>query len=164
MLSSQGEVDRRLKGLGLGADDFMPKPFDLRELVARVEALLRREKTSGAAPRRLCRGDVVIDLAAREARRAGLPLKLTVTEFAMLDLLARSIGRPVTREQMLDAVWGYTMLPRTRTVETHIWRLRKKLGDGGGEAGWIRNRAGMGYTLTAEAVEAGEAAGASPTN
>lgn len=163
MLSSQDEVDRRLKGLGLGADDFMSKPFDLREIVARIEVLLRRERGRGSTtPRRLRRGDVVIDLDSRQAERAGTPFNLTVTEFAILEALARSHGRPVTREQMLDAVWGYTILPNTRTVETHIWRLRKKLGDGAGEGRWIRNRAGIGYILATDPGETHEAARISP--
>ncbi len=162
MLSTHGEPERRIKGLMLGADDFMAKPFDPRELVVRVAALLRRTSKGKAAPQRLQRGDVTIDLVAKNAERAGAPLALTATEYAILEVLAREMGRPVSREQLLDAVWGYTSLPNTRTVETHIWRLRKKLGDSVGEGAWIQNRSGVGYTLApieSNAVMRGSSAG-----
>jgi DNA-binding response OmpR family regulator len=156
MLSAHGEVHDRLKGLGLGADDYMGKPFDPRELLARVAALLRRGTTKAktdAGPGVIRRGDLVIDLAAKRAERAGVALPLTVTEFAILGVLAREMGRPVARERMLDLVWGYTSATATRTVETHVWRLRKKLGDLGSESGLIQNRQGLGYLLAAEKAE-----------
>jgi DNA-binding response OmpR family regulator len=151
MLSAHGEVHHRLKGLGLGADDYMGKPFDPRELLARVAALLRRgpaKTETKLSPLR--RGDLIIDFAAMRAERAGVPLPLTATEFAILGVLAREGGRPVSRERMLDLVWGYTSATATRTVETHVWRLRKKLGDLGNESGLIQNRQGLGYFLAAE--------------
>lgn len=154
MLSAHGEVHHRLKGLGLGADDYMGKPFDPRELLARVAALLRRgpAKTE-KEPDTIRHGDLIIDFAARRAERAGVALPLTATEFAILGVLARDIGQPVSRERMLDLVWGYLSATATRTVETHIWRLRKKLGDLGNESGLIQNRQGLGYLLSLDHAE-----------
>jgi DNA-binding response OmpR family regulator len=150
MLSGHGEVDHRLRGLGLGADDYMAKPFDHRELLARVAALLRRGQPRGVnKPRWLRHKDISIDLIARHAERAGQPLPLTATEYSILEVLAQNSGEPISRERLLDLVWGYTFAPATRTVETHIWRLRKKLGDSADESGWIRNVQGAGYVLAA---------------
>jgi DNA-binding response OmpR family regulator len=89
----------------------------------------------------------MIDLAAKRAERDGVSLPLTATEFAILEVLAKSPGQPVSRERLLEHVWGYASSSTTRTVETHIWRLRKKLGDDADE-GWIRNLQGMGYLLS----------------
>ena len=151
MLSGLGDVEHRLKGLGLGADDYMAKPFDPRELVARLGALLRRgQPNADSFSRRLQRGDLSIDFAARRAERAGQEVLLTATEYAILEVLAQNAGRPVSREYLLDVVWGYTSSANTRTVETHIWRLRKKLGDMGTGSGFIQNRQGLGYLLTVE--------------
>jgi DNA-binding response OmpR family regulator len=151
MLSAHREVDDRLKGLGLGADDYMGKPFDPRELLARVAALLRRGKAiASTKPPTLRRGDLIIDFAAKHATKAGVDVPLTATEFAILAVLSREEGRLVSRERMLDLVWGYSSGSSTRTLETHIWRLRKKLGDSGDEGGLIQNRQGLGYALAAE--------------
>lgn len=148
MLSGHGEVDHRLRGLGLGADDYMAKPFDHRELLARVAALLRRGQLRGNnKPRWLRHKDISIDLVAKRAERAGKPLPLTATEYSILEVLAQNSGEPISRERLLDLVWGYTFAPATRTVETHIWRLRKKLGDSADESGWIQNVQGAGYVL-----------------
>lgn len=152
MLTSFTDIEHRVRGLTGGADDYLGKPFDLRELLARVQALLRRGRTIETAPRRLQFGDVVVDLTHRSATCGNAPLALTRTEFDLLDLFAHHLGQPVSRELMLDAVWGYTHLPRTRTVETHIWRLRKKLGDRGDAPRWIRHQAGTGYTLTPDVM------------
>ncbi len=148
MLTGLTDIDDRVRGLGAGADDYLGKPCDPRELIARVQALLRRaHPASPEAPPTLLRlGGNLVDLAARTAINAGQPLALTRTEYAILDLLARHAGKPVTRETILDAVWGYTNRPNTRTVETHFWRLRRKLGDPGGATGWIRTTTG-GYVL-----------------
>jgi DNA-binding response OmpR family regulator len=156
MLSGHGEVDHRLRGLRLGADDYMAKPFDGRELLARVAALLRRGTVAVEKPRVLRRHDVVIDLAAKRATRAGSPLPLTATEYAILDALVQNQGRPLSRERLLELVWGYTSSSTTRTVETHIWRLRKKLGDSVDAAGWIQNLQGSGYVLSPETEEDAE--------
>lgn len=154
MLSGLGEVEDRLKGLGHGADDYMGKPFDPRELIARVGALLRRRRPDiRASNRRLTWGNLAIDLDEKRAERAGKEFSLTATEFAILQSLANGQGRPVSREQLLEEVWGYSAAQNTRTVETHIWRLRKKLGDPGDETGWIQNRQGLGYILASPVEE-----------
>ena len=85
-----------------------------------------------------------------EAGRPGVTIKLSKIECAILALLARYEGKPVSRERMFDVVWGYTFMPETRTVDTHIWRLRKKLGDGGKQPRWIKNVPGAGYVLECE--------------
>jgi DNA-binding response OmpR family regulator len=123
------------------------KPCDFRELIARVQALLRRSQPAANGLTVLHFGDITVDLAAHSAVSPFGPVPLTRTEFALLELLARNYGRPVARETMLDAVWGYTSRPNTRTVETHIWRLRGKLGDQAEESRWIRTVPGAGYQL-----------------
>lgn len=149
IVSGRGEVDDRLKGLGLGADDYLVKPFDHRELLARVDALLRRMRQGKQTrPRLLQHQDIVIDLTAKRGERAGQLLPLTATEFSILEVLAQHQGQPLSRERLLDLVWGYTAASSTKTVETHIWRLRKKLGDSADDSGWIRNLPGLGYVLT----------------
>lgn len=148
MLTTRQEVADRVKGLGLGADDYLGKPFDARELLARVHALLRRFQRITAEPPVLRFAQVVVDLGKQTATRKGKPLPLTKTEFAILELLAATPGEPVSREHLLASVWGYTYLPSTRTVDTHIWRLRKKLGDDSDKPQWIKSLPGRGYALT----------------
>lgn len=147
LLTTRTEVPDRVNGLSAGADDYLGKPFDRRELLARVEALLRREKRQFQARQVLKFGPVEVNLAAKSASSAGAPLVLTRTEFALLEVLARQLGSPMSREQMLDSVWGYTYFPSTRTVDTHIWRLRKKLGDDGESPQWLKKVHGQGYVL-----------------
>lgn len=151
LLTSYDDVEHRVRGLEAGADDYVGKGFDRRELVARVRALLRRAAPPEKA-RVLRLGATIIDLAAKRAERDGVPLPLTRTEFAMLECLARAAGRPVPREELLGAVWGYDSGTNTRTVETHIWRLRKKIGEPGAESRWLVNRSGFGYVLLGEAA------------
>lgn len=146
MLTGLGEVEDRVKGLAAGADDYLAKPCDFRELVARVQALLRRAQPEADGRRRLQFGGIAVDLAEQTAAGPDGPVALTRTEYAILGLLARHHGRLVTRETILDGVWGYTNRPNTRTVETHLWRLRQKLGDRGGESRWIHTAPG-GYRL-----------------
>lgn len=148
MLTTRREVPQRVSGLMAGADDYLAKPFDRRELLARVYALLRRQERQTARARVLRFGPVRVDLDRRAVLREAAPLTLTQTEFAILDLLAAHLDAPVSRDLMLDAVWGYTYLPDTRTVDTHIWRLRKKLGDSGENPRWIKKVRGEGYMLT----------------
>jgi two-component system, OmpR family, response regulator MprA len=150
VLSGRREVEDRVKGLTIGADDYLGKPYDYTELLARVQALLRRHEPAAAAAAGLKIGGLAIDLKLMEARGAAGPIKLSRTECAILELLARHRGEPVTRERMLDVVWGYTYLPETRTLDTHIWRLRKKLGDDGKEPRWIKSVTSAGYLLAAE--------------
>lgn len=147
MMTARGEVEDRVKGLAAGADDYVGKPCDIRELNARVQALLRRSEPAASGLTVLHFGDITVDLTTHSAVSSFGPVALTRTEFALLELLARHYGRPVSRETILDAVWGYTNRPNTRTVETHIWRLRGKLGDEAEESRWIRTVPGAGYLL-----------------
>lgn len=152
MLTGLTDVTHRVRGLGSGADDYVAKPCDTRELLARVHALLRRSHPVATGPRRLHFGDHIVDLEHHVVTSAREAPALTRTEFALLELLARKEGRPVSRDEILDGVWGYTHRPATRTVETHIWRLRGKLGDTGGESRWLRTVPGVGYSLHPDPV------------
>lgn len=127
MLTARGQIDDRVAGLDAGADDYLVKPFSTRELLARVRALLRRAERSTPMPETLVLGDCVIDLTHQTATRAGRPLDLSPREHQMLRLLAQNVGKPVTREQFLDAVWGYNTYPTTRTVDNFIASLRAKI-------------------------------------
>ena len=120
------EIDR-VAGLELGADDYLLKPFGMRELLARIGARLRRypDPATGAATH--CFDDVEIDFTHRKVTRAGRPVKLTVKEFDLLKLLIRRHGHVVSRDDLLDHVWGYEEYPTTRTVDMHILALRRKL-------------------------------------
>ncbi|HWC01528.1 MAG TPA: response regulator transcription factor [Methylomirabilota bacterium] len=125
MLTARGEEADRVLGLELGADDYITKPFSLRELLARVRAVLRRP-----GPRQrmdVCQfGDVRLHLRARQAFRAGAEVRLTRKEFDLLRYLVEHRGEILTRERLLDEVWGYERFPTTRTVDTHVLRLRQK--------------------------------------
>jgi len=153
MLTTRQEIAEKVEGLNAGADDYLGKPFDRRELVARVQALLRRQTTTETAKAIsvLRFGDVEVDLVQHTASKGKTPLPLTRTEYALLELLAKNMGAPVSRDLILDVVWGYTYFPSTRTVDTHIWRLRKKIGDSGETPRWLKKSQGEGYILTADA-------------
>jgi DNA-binding response OmpR family regulator len=126
MLTARGEEADRVRGLDLGADDYVSKPFSLPELLARVRALLRR--TQRTALDELRYDDVVVDFRKYEAHRAGAPVDLTRKEFGMLRLLASREGEVLTRDELLNGVWGQESYPTTRTVDNHILSLRSKLG------------------------------------
>jgi DNA-binding response OmpR family regulator len=127
MLTAARSVRDRVEGLGLGADDYLPKPFDFTELVARIQALARRP--GAPPPARLGAGDLALDPERRLATRAGRTLALTPKEFAVLECLLRADGRPVPAEELLQRVWDEAADPFTTTVKTTIGRLRAKLGD-----------------------------------
>lgn len=145
--SSRSHVDDRVESLTLGADDYLTKPFDFGELLARIQAILRRHSASAPSALRLQFGDVEVVLSDRLAYRQGQTIRLSRTEWSILDVLAQSAGKPVSREKLFDVVWGYTYLPASRTLDTHVWRLRKKIGDTGTEPRWIKNVSGIGYQL-----------------
>lgn len=147
MLTAKGQIEDRVQGLDVGADDYLVKPFSTDELLARVRALLRRVKRQSQAASTLKLAEAEIDLVRQTARRGQLPLHLTAKEFAMLRLLAEAAGEPVSRERFLDVVWGYTAFPTTRTVDNHIASLRAKLEPDPAQPRWIHTVHGVGYRL-----------------
>ena len=127
MLTARGEEADRILGLDLGADDYVTKPFSVRELLARVRALLRRSEPQSPGLDRLTFGDIVVDFLRFEARRKGQPVDMTRKEFGVLQYLAARTGKVIRREELLEEVWGYENYPTTRTVDNHIATLRAKL-------------------------------------
>lgn len=127
MLTARGDEADRILGLDLGADDYLTKPFSIGELMARLRALLRRTQPARAQLDELRFDDVVVDFRRYEARRGSQPLELTRKEFGVLRVLASRAGAVVTRDDLLNEVWGYESSPTTRTVDTHVASLRAKL-------------------------------------
>jgi len=127
MLTARGEEADRVLGLDLGADDYVSKPFSVRGLMARVRAVLRRSQASPIAPDELRFDDVAIDFRRYEARKGDRVLEMTRKEFGVLRFLAARAGNVVTRDELLNDVWGYEATPTTRTVDNHIALLRAKL-------------------------------------
>ena len=145
ILSARQSVDDRVKGLESGGDDYLTKPFAFPELLARVNALIRR--ASGAAPQtQLTVGDLTLDLMARRATRAGREIDLRPREFALLEYLMRNAGRVVSKTMILSHVWDYAFDPRTNVVDVLVFRLREKV-DKGFPARLIHTVRGMGYVL-----------------
>jgi two-component system, OmpR family, response regulator CpxR len=162
MLTARGEDVDRIVGLELGADDYLPKPFNPRELLARVRAILRRVKqqvseVKGQAPYvpgRLTVGEVVLDPGTRSVICRGNPVEVTTVEFSLLEVLMMSASRAVTREHLIRKVLGRAFDPYDRSIDVHISNIRKKLGHKVGEAERIKAIRGVGYLYarTAEAV------------
>lgn len=146
MFTQVDDVDSKVRGLGEGADDYMSKASDPRELLARVAALLRRSTQAKEKPDLFRFGNLRIDLENKTATKGGVPLKLTRTDFALLKLLRGHPGRPVSREEILQTVWG-GRAGNSHALDTHLWRLRKKLGDTGGDRQLIHNLSGIGYVM-----------------
>ena len=128
MLTARGDEVDKILGLELGADDYITKPFSVRELIARVKALLRRAAPQNEEEGILHVGGLTIDVGNYEAFRNGEKLSLTLKEFELLKLLVLSRGKVLTRDFLLDRIWGYEFYGETRTVDVHIGQLRKKLG------------------------------------
>lgn len=146
IITARGQKDERVRGLQLGADDYVVKPFALDELLARIHAVLRR---TSPRPDLLRLGDVEIDFRQLRARRAGQELNLTDREFEILRYLAGREGRMVTRAELLQLVWGYQQAPVTRAVDSFIFRLRRKIEVDPHHPRYIRTAHGDGYRLTA---------------
>ncbi len=148
LLTARGELNERLEGLNLGADDYLTKPFFIEELVARLHVVTRR--ASGSSQSILAVGDLTVNLLTREVTRGARRIELTAREFELLEHLARSPGRVLTRAQICERVWNYDFDPGTNLVEVYIQRLRKKV-DGEGEAKLIETIRGVGYRMKSDA-------------
>ena len=144
MLTARGEVRDRVMGLRLGADDYLVKPFDPAELLARIEALLRRASAS-TAPDLVSFSDVEVDLRGMCVRRAGVELELAAMEFQLLAYFLEHAGLVLSRDQILREVWGFQRAPRTRTVDVHVTWLRNKLEPERAHPRHIRTVRGAGY-------------------
>ncbi|MCC6314693.1 MAG: response regulator transcription factor [Thermomicrobiales bacterium] len=145
MLTALGDLDERVHGLDAGADDYLPKPFAFAELLARLRALARRSERP-IAPEVVDVGDVRIDLARRTVERAGAPVDLSPKEWSLLELLARHRGQILSRDQMLERVWGFDADPQGNVVDLYIHYLRRKLDRADGPS-VIRTVRGAGYAL-----------------
>jgi DNA-binding response OmpR family regulator len=149
MLTARGDETDRVVGLELGADDYVPKPFSPRELLARLRAVLRRTSTTGGEPP-LVVGNVSVDLQAREVRVGGGAVELTAFEFDLLVALARRPGRVVPREVLLEEAGRGDVTVSDRTVDVHVSHLRRKLGDDPRAPRLIKTVRGVGYVLARE--------------
>ncbi len=145
MLTARGDETDRIVGLEMGADDYVVKPFSPKELVARVRAVLRRVERKDEAEAPLVFGALEVDRARHSVRWEGKPVHLTAKEFALLTALLEARGRVLSRQQLLEEVWGYSYAEGTRTVDVHVRRLRKKLP---ALAPSIRTVTSIGYRLT----------------
>ena len=148
IMTALGTEEEKLRGFGLGADDYIVKPCGLKEILARVRALLKRGGSGTAVPEPVQIGDVSVDLAARVVRLGGQVLNLRPKEFDLLAALVRHRGRVVSRSELLREVWGYAAGIESRTVETHLAALRQRLGDDPQSPRYIVTVRGAGYRLS----------------
>ncbi|MEZ6185504.1 MAG: response regulator transcription factor [Planctomycetota bacterium] len=142
LLTARSELDERLEGLGLGADDYLTKPFFLEELIARIHAVVRRLSRDQLSVIQV--GPIKLNLLSRELELEGKAVELTTREFSLLEYLCRSPGKILSRTQIYEKVWGYDFDPRTNLVDVYVGRLRKKLE---GAAEWLETVRGVGYRL-----------------
>jgi len=146
MLTARSEVVDRVVGLKLGADDYLTKPFAMAELLARVEARLRQRSPSQAGPREAYRfGGVQVDFRSAEVTREGQPVELSAKEFQLLRHLIENRGKVLSRDELLNGVWGYDAMPTTRTVDVHVAGLRRKLEPNPHVPEYILTLHGLGY-------------------
>ncbi|MGY4398915.1 two-component system OmpR family response regulator [Sphingomonas sp. UYAg733] len=148
VLTAKGGIADRVDGLDAGADDYLVKPFAMAELVARLNALMRRPPISDVVTR-IEVGDIVLDILRRQVMRAGKPIHLQPREFALLEQLMRNAGRVVTRTMFLEQVWGFHFDPQTNIVESHLSRMRSKLREGFADDP-IETIRGAGYRMRAD--------------
>jgi DNA-binding response OmpR family regulator len=146
MLTARAETEDRVGGLDSGADDYLVKPFERQELLARIRALLRRRPPRGAAALQV--GDLLLNPDSREARRGGRKIELTNREFELLEYLMRNERLVVSRQRLLDEVWGYDPMAATNTIDVFVSNLRRKLEEGG-EVRLLHTKRGAGYVLRA---------------
>jgi DNA-binding response OmpR family regulator len=155
MLTAKAEENDRVFGLELGADDYITKPFSVRELMARVKAHLRRGEFSTASgaetlPDEFRFGDVIVNLKRHEVIKASVRQDLTNREFLLLEYFIRHRGELLTRDRLLDEIWGYAVYPTTRTVDTHVRRLRKHIEPNPDKPRYIKTIHGAGYLFEIE--------------
>ena len=143
LLTARTETNERIEGLNLGADDYVTKPFFIEELLARIQAVIRR--SSGTALSVLAAGDLTVNLISREVHRGDRNIELTPREFSLLEILMRSPGRVLTRTQILEHVWGYDFDPQTNIVDVGIRRLRRKIAGEEEDDQFIETVRGVGY-------------------
>jgi two-component system OmpR family response regulator len=148
VLSARGSVDDRVKGLQTGGDDYLTKPFAFSELLARVQALIRRS-SAVTEPTRLTAGEISMNLITREVVRAGKKIDLQPLEFSLLEYLLRNAGRVVSKTMIMEHVWDYYFDPQTNVVESRIYKLREKI-DKGFSSKMIHTVRGVGYVLKEE--------------
>lgn len=147
MITAKGEEFDKVLGLELGADDYITKPFSIRELMARIKALLRRSNVK--KEENITKfGDVVVNFQTREVTKANKNVELTLKEFELLKLLIKNKGNILTRELLLDKIWGYEYIGETRTVDVHIRHLRKKVESDDKNPQYIQTIRGVGYKFT----------------
>ncbi|MGA2170571.1 MAG: response regulator transcription factor [Terracidiphilus sp.] len=148
LLTARGEDVDRIVGLEIGADDYLPKPFNPRELLARMRAVLRRQDRGAASPAAVLRvQDLELDVAARRALKAGNKLELTDVEFGLLEALMCTPGKVVSRDELSQAVLGRAFDPFDRSLDMHVSRLRRKLGQDGENEDRVKTVRGVGYQL-----------------
>lgn len=157
LLTARGEDVDRIVGLEIGADDYLPKPFNPRELLARIRAVLRRNAPSTIAHSTVSRvGDLELDPAARKALKNGKKLDLTDVEFGLLEALMQSPGKVVNREELSQSVLGRAFDPFDRSLDMHVSRLRRKLSQVGSADDEVKTIRGVGYQLVVDSAEAGD--------
>lgn len=153
MLTARGEVTDRIVGLEIGADDYMPKPFEPRELVARIQNVLRRSTSKRTQGRYLMYAGLSVDLERRTAELDGVNLDLTTMEYQLLELFARNPGKTYTRDEILNELRGIDTQLFSRSVDILVSRLRQKLGDTSKQARFIKTVWGTGYAFVGEELE-----------